>query len=81
VCEVDHQPAALFGLVRRLRAPIQVTQWDGQAERTAWSFWDRSIAGIVADSWSIERIVVGSTLVLLGVVSLSARLVRPPRQR
>jgi hypothetical protein len=47
---------------------------DGRAECTAWSSRERWISEIVADFWSIEKIVVGSTLGLIGVVSLLVRL-------
>ena len=39
-------------------------------ERAAWGFWERWISEIVADFWSIAKIGIGSTLGLIGVVSL-----------
>jgi hypothetical protein len=39
-------------------------------EQPAWRLWDRWISEIVADLWSIGKLGVGSTLGLMGVVSL-----------
>jgi hypothetical protein len=73
VHEVGHQAAALLGLVESLRASIHARHATGDpAERTAWSYWERWISEIVADFWSVAKIGVGSTLGLMGVVSLPA---------
>jgi hypothetical protein len=71
VHEVGHQAAALLDLVDSLRASIRAHETGvPPAERTAWSFWQRWISEIVADFWSVAKIGVGSTLGLMGVVSL-----------
>jgi hypothetical protein len=71
VHEVGHQAAALLGLVESLRASIHARRV-GPAEQHAWSLWERWISEIVADFWSIAKIGVGSTIGLIGVVSLPA---------
>jgi len=72
VHEVGHQAAALLGLVESLRASIHARRPAGPAEQRAWGFWERWISEIVADFWSVAKIGVGSTLGLIGVVSLPA---------
>jgi len=42
----------------------------GGSEEPAWRMWERWISEILADLWSVARIGAGSTLGLLGVVSL-----------
>jgi hypothetical protein len=71
VHEVGHQGAALLNLVPSLRAALQArgSRATG-AERDAWSAWERWISEIVADFWSVGKLGVGSTLGLMGVVSL-----------
>ena len=68
VHEVGHQAAALLHLVDSLRPVLQGLQRG--AERLAWQLWERWIAEIVADFWSVARVGVASTLGLMGVVSL-----------
>jgi hypothetical protein len=69
VHEVGHQGAALLDLVPSLRADLRgVAARDGR--RTSWDLWDRWMSEIVADHWSISRIGIGSTLGLIGLVSL-----------
>jgi hypothetical protein len=46
--------------------------------RAAWELWDRWISEIVADFWSISRIGIGSTLGLIGLVSLPRSFVFRP---
>jgi hypothetical protein len=46
--------------------------------RTAWDLWDRWISEIVADFWAIARIGIGSTLGLIGLVSLPRGFVFRP---
>ncbi len=65
VHEVGHQAAALLDLVPALRQGMP-----GGSDSGAWPFWNRWISEIVADFWSIARVGVGSTLGLMGVVSL-----------
>lgn len=71
VHEVGHQGAALLNLVPSLRPAIRTrgSQASG-TEQLAWSAWERWISEIVADFWSVGKIGVGSTIGLLGVVSL-----------
>ena len=68
--EVGHQAAALLDLVPSLRTVLQGLQRGGGAEGKLWAIWERWISEIVADFWSIARVGVGSTLGLMGVVSL-----------
>lgn len=72
VHEVGHQAAALLGLVRSLRT--QIRGLARSRPHRAWRLWDRWISEIVADFWSIAKIGIGSTLGLVGLVSL------PPTQ-
>jgi hypothetical protein len=78
VHEVGHQGAALLGLVESLRARLRLMRPSGRLQR-AWVLWDRWISEIVADYWSISKIGIGSTLGLIGLVSLPRGFVfRPP---
>lgn len=70
VHEVGHQAAALLGLVKSMRPLLQSLQKGGGAERLAWSLFERWISEILADFWSVARIGIGSTMGLMGVVSL-----------
>ena len=66
VHEVGHQAAALLDLVPTLRDEIKKRS----RELSMWQYWARWISEIVADFWSVARVGVGSTLGLMGVVSL-----------
>jgi hypothetical protein len=68
--EVGHQAASLLGLVESLRPVLLGLRKGSQREHEAWQFWERWISEIVADFWSVARLGVGSTMGLLGVVSL-----------
>jgi hypothetical protein len=68
--EVGHQAAALLDLVPSLRAVLQGLQRGSRAEGDLWAVWERWISEIVADYWSVARVGIGSTLGLIGVVSL-----------
>jgi len=68
--EVGHQAAALLELVDSLRPVLKGLQRGSGGEREAWQLWERWISEIIADFWSIARIGVGSTMGLMGVVSL-----------
>jgi hypothetical protein len=70
VHEVGHQVAALLDLVPSLRAAMAARREREANASEAWNLWDRWISEIIADFWSISRIGVGSTLGLIGVVSL-----------
>jgi hypothetical protein len=76
VHEVGHQAAALLDLVPSLRVAIQKTASSAPpAERAAWTMWERWISEIVADFWALARVGIGSTLGLIGIVSLPRRFV------
>jgi hypothetical protein len=66
VHEVGHQAAALLDLVPSLRAAMK----DRSKTDGPWKSWDRWISEIVADFWSVARVGIGSTMGLIGVVSL-----------
>jgi hypothetical protein len=70
VHEVGHQAAALLGLVESLRPILQGLQRGANPGQIAWQMWERWISEIVADFWSVARVGIGSTLGLMGVVSL-----------
>ena len=74
VHEVGHQGAALLGLVESLRASLQRLRSRGD-HRLGWTLWERWISEIVADFWSICKVGIGSTLGLIGLVSLPRRFV------
>jgi hypothetical protein len=77
VHEVGHQGAALLLLVESLREQLRSLR-ERTRLRTAWDLWDRWISEIVADFWSISRIGIGSTLGLIGLVSLPRGFVFRP---
>lgn len=77
VHEVGHQAAALLLLVETLRARLRPIRQRTRL-RAAWDLWDRWISEIVADFWSISRIGIGSTLGLVGLVSLPRSFVFRP---
>jgi hypothetical protein len=77
VHEVGHQGAALLLLVESLRDRLRPLRRRTQL-RTAWDLWDRWVSEIVADFWSISRIGIGSTLGLIGLVSLPRAFVFRP---
>ena len=68
--EVGHQAAALLELVESLRPVLRGLQRGSPREYPAWQLWERWISEIVADFWSVAQLGVGSTLGLIGVVSL-----------
>ncbi|WP_300757197.1 hypothetical protein [Janthinobacterium sp.] len=70
VHEVGHQGAALLDLVASLRPVLQAMQHGGSGDVRVWRLWERWIAEIVADFWSLARVGVAATLGLIGVVSL-----------
>jgi len=67
VHEVGHQGAALLDFVASLRNELQGKARSGDP---AWQLWQRWISEIIADFWSVAQVGVGSTLGLMGVVSL-----------
>ena len=71
VHEVGHQAAALLSLVESLRRALPARRRRaGGAARDAWASWQLWISEILADLWSVARLGIGSTLGLVGVVSL-----------
>jgi hypothetical protein len=68
--EVGHQAASLLGLVESLRPVLAGLRKGSTTDVVAWRLWERWISEIVADVWSVARLGVGSTLGLMGVVSL-----------
>jgi len=70
VHEVGHQASALLGLVESVRPVLHGMQSTSNPERLAWQLWERWISEIVADFWSVAKLGIGSTLGLMGVVSL-----------
>jgi hypothetical protein len=77
VHEVGHQGAALLGLVESLRAALRRIERAGD-HRKAWHLWQTWVSECVADFWSIARIGIGSTLGLIGLVSLPRAYVFRP---
>jgi hypothetical protein len=75
--EVGHQGAALLGLVESLRTQLREVRRRGR-HRAAWNLWDRWISEIVPDYWAISKIGIGSTLGLMGLVSLPRGFVFRP---
>jgi hypothetical protein len=75
--KVGHQAAALPRLVESLKTQLRsIRQRTGL--RRAWDLWDRWISEIVADFWALSRIGIGSTLGLIGLVSLPRGFVFRP---
>jgi hypothetical protein len=71
VHEVGHQAAALLDFVPAARVAIQESgRRAPQQDRKAWEYLDRCASEIVADLWSVATLGIGSTLGLIGVVSL-----------
>jgi hypothetical protein len=71
VHEVGHQAAALLDLVPSLRLALADAEAAApDAERIAWRCWQRWVSEVVADAWSVGTLGIGSTLGLVGVVSL-----------
>jgi hypothetical protein len=73
--EVGHQAAALLGVVSSLRGELAGRELAAPhaGERRAWRLWRRWVSEIAADWWSVAKLGAGSTLGLLGVVSLPRR--------
>lgn len=79
VHECGHQGAAFLGLVESLREQLRSVV-RARADRPVWRLWERWISEIVADCWAIAKLGIGSTLGLIGLVSLpSAHVFRTPR--
>ncbi|HEX6699304.1 MAG TPA: hypothetical protein VF101_01085 [Gaiellaceae bacterium] len=71
VHEVGHQAAALLDLVPSLRPVLHAYAERGHPrEREAWTLYERWVSEIVADLYSVAKLGIGSTLGLIGVVSM-----------
>lgn len=70
VHEVGHQAAALLDLVNPLRVLFHSMERRGGPASEAWRLWARWISEMVADFWSVALVGVGSTVGLMGVLSL-----------
>jgi hypothetical protein len=70
VHEVGHQGAELLNLLQSLRPVLQKPQQVKGPWQMAWRIWERWLSEIVADFWSVARVGIGSTMGLIGVVSL-----------
>jgi hypothetical protein len=68
--EVGHQAASLLGLPESLHETLQSLARSAQPEALAWRLWDRWLGEILADFWAVARVGIGSTLGLIGIVSL-----------
>jgi hypothetical protein len=77
VHEAGHQGAAQLELVESLQAELGSIRRPARL-RTAWGLWQRWASEILADFWSISRIGIGSTLGLVGLVSLPRGFVFRP---
>ena len=77
VHEVGHQGAAQLELVESLQAELRSIRRPTRL-RAAWDLWHRWASEIVADFWSISRVGIGSTLGLVGLVSLPRGFVFRP---
>jgi len=70
VHEAGHQAAALLDLVNPMRLRIQAERRNAGRYEHAWHLWESWISEMLADLWSVAMIGVGSTLGLMGVVTL-----------
>lgn len=70
VHEVGHQGAALLDLINSMRQELQQMAQHSDSGGATWGLFARWISEILADFWSVSRIGVGSTMGLMGVVSL-----------
>ena len=68
--EVGHQGSVLLGLIESMRAELDTFKARNPELQEVWSLWGRWISEIIADFWAITHLGVGSTLGLMGVVSL-----------
>lgn len=68
--EVGHQGIALLGLIDSVRGDLRKITLPQPAQQRAWALWERWISEIIADVWALGHLGIGSTLGLIGVVSL-----------
>jgi hypothetical protein len=70
VHEVGHQSAALLDLVASYRPLLHAQAQHPSPDAVAWDLFERWISEILADLHSVAKLGIGSTLGLMGVVSL-----------
>lgn len=70
VHEVGHQGAALLDLINSVRRRLHQAEQNSNGSSPFWALFARWISEILADFWSVSRVGVGSTMGLMGVVSL-----------
>lgn len=68
--EVGHQGAVLLGLIDSLRADLRKVAPRDPALLDVWPLWSQWISEIIADYWAVAHLGIGSTLGLIGVMSL-----------
>lgn len=68
--EVGHQGAVLLGLIDSLRAELRKIAPRDPDLLEVWPLWSQWISEIIADYWAIAHLGIGSTLGLIGVMSL-----------
>jgi hypothetical protein len=73
--EVGHQGIALLGLIDSMREELARISPSDPDLRKVWPLWGRWISEIIADFWALAHLGVGSTLGLMGVVSLPSAFV------
>jgi len=75
VHECGHQVSATLGLIDSIKESLRKVQKSNSRTRFIWNLWERWIAEILSDLISVARVGVGSTLGLIGVVSLPRHFV------
>jgi hypothetical protein len=75
VHEVGHQAAHLIGALPSLRAALERARSADPRRARTWTLFHQWISEVFADFWSVARTGVGSTMGLIGVVSLPSPFV------
>jgi hypothetical protein len=68
--ECGHEALVFLDLVASLRPALRERQQKDGEGKTAWMLFERWLKEILSDFWSVARVGIGSTLGLMGVVSL-----------
>jgi hypothetical protein len=68
--EVGHQADALLGFSASMRPVLRGMQRGRRDDAPVWQYLERCISEIVADFFSVGRVGIGSSVGLIGVVSL-----------
>jgi hypothetical protein len=68
--EVGHQGAALLGLVNTMKIEMIKMQKSDPEYIDVWKLFEKWMSEIIADFWSVAYLGIGSTMGLMGVVSL-----------